>query len=237
MDRLCVWGPFFKRSIVIKEFSGDSSHVPSAGWPGWSSGPVPGKGPKGKSCQPHLLLVICQPLFHCYHSNLTHSWRCLSQLFETSFMIWSACDALLKLIVFTGVLINVFMLIIWCVIKYIYMFMCVRPITLYGVIIIIVVVVSIIVVSYMIHQGRARALQKEPQLQLRWQSRELIVWGWSGPKAALGQFGFSDISWCALVWMFINVLGQLQRSSRRVGFLWPLNFETSISKPYCEEII
>jgi hypothetical protein len=120
---------------------------------------------------------------------------------------------------------------------YIYMFMCVRPITLYGVIIIIVVVVSIIVVSYMIHQGRARALQKEPQLQLRWQSRELIVWGWSGPKAALGQFGFSDISCCALVWMFINVLGQLQRSSRRVGFLWPLNFETSISKPYCEEII
>ena len=125
VDQLCVWGPFFKRSIVIKEFSGDSSHVPSAGWPGWSSGPVPGKGPKGKSCQPHLLLVICQPLFHCYHSNLTHSWKWLSQLFETSFMIWSsACDALLKLIVFTGVLINVFMLIIWCVIIYIYICVC-----------------------------------------------------------------------------------------------------------------
>ena len=65
-------GHFFKRSIVIKEFSGDSSHVPSAEW---SSGPVPGKGPKGKSCQPHLLLVICQPLFHGYPSCLRLLFR------------------------------------------------------------------------------------------------------------------------------------------------------------------
>ena len=109
----------------------------------------------------------------------------------------------------------------------IYMCVCVRPITLYGVIIIIVVVISIIVVSYMIRQGRARALQKEPGPLLRWRSRELIVW--SGPKPALGQFGSPDISWCAQA--------SCREARGGLGIKWPLNFETSISKPYCEEMI
>lgn len=86
MDQLCVWGPFFQRSIVIKEFSGDSSHVCRM---------VLGSRPRERA-QGQVVpapSIACQFVSHCsiaitiYHSNLTHSWRWLSQLFEASFMI------------------------------------------------------------------------------------------------------------------------------------------------------